>query len=161
SPETKMARAEADAAKATKERLEEKDKGKSKSNTKQEQEEDKPAGPTRTSIALGAFGYALLFAVAGVGAGYAATLGARELIAHGHMLPGLGTRSHLVFPIVLGVVGVLPTCLVYRFGTVIKALVLGAALGGIGWVAWGTGQAAFLENRPIQAIAFGLSGFLA
>lgn len=115
----------------------------------------------RLVAALGAFGYAVLFAIAGVAAGYAATLGARELVAHGHILPLVGTKTRLVFPIVLGVVGVLPAWLVYRFGAVLKALLLGAALGGIGWVAWGTGSGAFHGDRPLQALAFGLGGFLA
>lgn len=113
------------------------------------------------SGALAAFGYALLFAVAGVGAGYAAWLGARELVAHGHVLPLVGTKTKLVFPIVLGVVGVLPAWLVYRLGTVVKALLLGGVGAGIGWVAWGTGQGAFHGDRPLQALAFGLAGFLA
>src|SRR5690606_32162724 len=88
----------------------------------------KGASTARTSIALGAFGYAVLFLVAGVGAGYAALLGARELVARGQPLPGLGTRADLVFPIVLAVVGVLPSWLVYRLGTVVKALVIGGAM---------------------------------
>ena len=113
------------------------------------------------SAALGSFGYALLFVVVGTSAGYAAALGARELIAHGHVLPVLGTRTHLVFPIVLGALGVLPAWLVYRFGAVLKALVMAAALGGVGWVAWGTGSGAFHGDRPVQALAFGLAGFLA
>lgn len=115
----------------------------------------------RLAGALGAFGYALLFALAGTGAGYAATLGARVLVANGHVLPVIGTSTRLVFPIVLGVVGVLPAWLVYRFGALLKALVLGAAVAGIGWVAWGTGRAAFHADRPLQALAFGLCGFLA
>ena len=113
------------------------------------------------SVALAAFGYALLFALAGVGAGYAAWLGARELVSHGHVLPLLGTKTHLVFPIVLGTIGVLPAWLVYRLGTVFKALVLGAIGAGLGWVAWGTGQGAFHGDRPLQALAFGLASFLA
>lgn len=120
----------------------------------------KVAGPSRAAAALGAFGYALLFTAAGVGAGYAATLGAHELVTRGHELPGLGTRTQAVFPIVLGIVGVLPTWLVYRLGTVLKALVIAGALAGIGWVAWGTGQATVHEHRPVQALAFGLAGFL-
>ena len=55
----------------------------------------------------------------------------------------------------------LPTLLVYRIATVLKALVLGAFLGSIGWVAWGTGQAALLGARGLQALAFALAGFLA
>lgn len=121
----------------------------------------KADGTTPGALALGAFGYAFLFVVTGIGAAYAATLGARELVAHGQSLPGLGTRSHLVFPIVLGVVGVLPTWLVYRFMTVIKAMVMGAAIGGIGWVLWGTGQASLSPQRPIQALVFAIGGFLA
>ena len=115
----------------------------------------------RVAAALGAFGYALLFALAGVGAGYAATLGAAELATHGHPLPVLGNRTRLVFPMVLALVGVLPTWLVYRFGTVLKAVALGALVGGLGWVAWGTGRYAYHGDRPLQSLLFGLSGFLA
>jgi hypothetical protein len=115
----------------------------------------------RLTGALAAFGYALLFALAGAGAGYAATLGAHELVEHGHVLPLIGTKTRLVFPIVLGVVGVLPAWLVYKLGAVLKALALGAIVGGVGWVAWGTGQYAFHGDRPLQALAFGLAGFLA
>jgi hypothetical protein len=115
----------------------------------------------RRAAALGAFGYALLFMLAGTAAGYAATLGARELVSHGHVLPLIGTKTRLVFPIVLGLIGVLPAWLVYRFGAVMKAMVLGAALGGIGWVAWGTGRGAFHADRPLQALAFAAGGFLA
>jgi hypothetical protein len=115
----------------------------------------------RIAGALAAFGYALLFALAGAGAGYAATLGAQELVAHGHALPLVGTKTRLVFPIVLGLVGIVPSWLVYRLGTVLKALLMGAIVGGVGWVAWGTGQGAFHGDRPLQALAFGLAGFLA
>ncbi|MBX3221031.1 MAG: sel1 repeat family protein [Labilithrix sp.] len=123
--------------------------------------EGKTGGPSRASLGLGAFGYALLFAAAGVGAAYAATLGARELVARGTTLPGLGAEADRVFPIVLALVGVLPTWLVYRLGTVLKALVIAGLFGAVGWVAWGTGQAALHAERPVQAIAFGLAGFLA
>lgn len=121
----------------------------------------KPAGPTQASLALGAFGYALLFVLAGAGAGYAATNGARELIANGGKLPGLGTHVEYVFPLVLFVFGLLPAAVGYKFGTWLKGLVLGAAMGGVGWVLWGTGVAAFHTSRFYQGIAFGLAGFLA
>lgn len=121
----------------------------------------KPDGPSRAAIGLGAFGYALLFEAAGIGAGYAAMLGARELAAHGVLLPWIGPRTELVLPIVLAIVGVVPACLVYRLGTIAKALAIGAALGGIGWVAWGTGQAILHPERSLQALAFGVGGFLA
>ena len=42
-----------------------------------------------------------------------------------------------------------------------KAAIVGAAIGGLGWVAWGTGQATFHAARGVQAITFGLVGFLA
>jgi TPR repeat protein len=115
---------------------------------------------SRMSDGLAAFGYALLFAVAGVGAAYAATLGAQELAVHGTKLPGLGTRTELVFPIVLGVIGVLPAWLVYKFSAFAKGLVAAGVMGGVGWVAWGMGQVIH-ANRWLQAIVFGLSGFLA
>jgi hypothetical protein len=113
------------------------------------------------SAAIGAFGYALLFMTAGVGAGYAGMLGARELVARGQSLPGLGPRADLVFPVALGALGVLPSALVYRPGSVLKAALAGAALGGVGWVAWGTGQAVIHASRAAQGAAFGIAGFLA
>jgi len=121
----------------------------------------KPIGPTQAQIALGAFGYALLFVLAGAGAGYAATYGAEELIENGQKLPLLGTQTQYVFPIVCAAFGILPAGVGYKLGAWLKAVVIGAALGGAGWVAWGTGRAAFHANRPMQAIAFALAGFLA
>ncbi|MBX3230046.1 MAG: sel1 repeat family protein [Labilithrix sp.] len=121
----------------------------------------KPAGPTQAQIALGAFGYALLFVLAGAGAGYAAVYGAEELIENGTKLPLVGTQTEYVFPIVCGVLGVLPAGVGYKLGAWLKALIMGAAMAGVGWVAWGTGKAALHASRPIQASAFALAGFLA
>lgn len=115
---------------------------------------------TQLADGLAAFGYAILFATAGVGAAYAATLGARELVARGTPLPGLGTRTDLVLPIVLFAVGVLPAWLVYKPSAFAKGLFSAAIMGGIGWVAWGAGQILH-ESRTIQSIAFTLAGFLA
>lgn len=115
---------------------------------------------TNVSDGLAAFGYAILFAVAGVGAAYAATLGAKELVLQGTKLPGLGARTDLVFPIVLATIGVLPAWLVYKFSAFAKGLVAAAMMGGVGWVAWGMGQV-ISANRWLQAITFGLAGFLA
>lgn len=128
---------------------------------KQEQPKAKKKEGPGAGAALAAFGYALLFVLTGVGAGYAAMHGAHHLLTTGHELPLLGKREQLVFPIVVGVVGILPTWLVYELGAVVKAAFVGAAIGGLGWVAWGTGQAAFHSARGVQAIAFGLAGFLA
>jgi hypothetical protein len=133
---------------------------KKKAESTPEPKPKKKSGPG-ASVGLAAFGYALLFVLTGCGAGYAASLGARELVAHGHLLPGLGARVHLVFPIVLGIVGVLPAWLVYKLSAVVKAILVGGALAGVGWIAWGTGQGAFHGAREVQAIAFGLAGFLA
>jgi hypothetical protein len=154
-PETKSAKAQVEPRDATK------TPGSKEAAGATSKAAPKLTRPSRFSIGIGAFGYATLFAIAGAIAGYAAMNGARELVAHGTRLPALGTRTDLVFPIVLAVVGVLPTWLVYRLGTVIKALLVAAFVGGIGWVAWGTGQAAFLALRPVQAMAFALAGFLA
>lgn len=120
----------------------------------------KSLGPTQASIALGAFGYALLFVLAGAGAGYAATHGARALLENGTTLPGLGTHTEYVFPIVLFLFGLYPAGVAYKMGAWLKALVAGAAAGGVGWVLWGTGVAALHASRFYQAIAFGLVGFL-
>ena len=150
-PDTKSARASAEARAERAQGADAEPKAKPK----------KPAGPSRASIGIGAFGYAVLFTIAGVGAGYAAALGAHELVVHGTPLPGIGTQTHLVFPIVFAVVGVLPVWLVYRLETVIKALAVGAAFGGIGWVAWGMGQALLHPARAVQTTAFALAGFLA
>lgn len=117
-------------------------------------------GPTQASLALGAFGFALLWVLAGTGAGYAATHGARELIAQGHPLPLLGTKLQFVFPIVGTVFGLIPAGFAYKFSAWFKALLVGGAAGGAGWVAWGTGMAALHASRVIQATAFGIVGFL-
>lgn len=122
----------------------------------------KSKGPSRNvSAGLAAFGYAILFALAGIGAGYAAMVGAHELVAHGTKLPGLGTNTRAVFPIVLALVGVLPAALVYKMGTVAKSILGGAVFAGIGWVAWGTGRGVLHHDRALQALAFSLAGFLA
>ena len=121
----------------------------------------KALGPTQMQLGLGAFGYALLFVLAGTGAGYAAAHGASELLENGGKLPGLGTHEEYVFPLVLFVFGLLPAGVGYKWSAWFKGALAGAALGGVGWVAWGTGQAAIHASRVYQAISFGLVGFLA
>lgn len=158
SPETAQAKRKSEQARASKPTAEQAAIDPRAAAAAKKRAADKSA---RLRAALGAFGYSLLFAIAGVGAAYAATLGAQELVARGQALPLIGTTTRLVFPIVLGLVGVLPACLVYRFGAILKGLVGGAAVGGIGWVAWGTGRGAFHTDRELQALAFALAGMLA
>lgn len=118
-------------------------------------------GGAQVSAGLSAFGYAALFIAAGIGGGYAAMLGAHEMLLHGKALPYIGGRFELVFPIAFAVVGVLPSLLVYRFATVVKALFIAVAVGGAGWVAWGTGTAALHATREVQAMVFAVAGFAA
>ena len=115
-------------------------------------------GPPRTNP-LVAFGYAILFAMAGVGAAVAAQAGARELVLHHGM--HLPVPEWTVFPIVMVLVGILPAGLAYRFGTAVKAQLIGVVFGGLGWVAWGTAHGAFHASRIIQACGVGVCGYLA
>jgi len=122
------------------------------------------ATPSRFTPGLGlvAFLYASLFVGAAAGAGYALTEGAKHLL-----LPRLGelplikTDVHYILPASLALFGVIPQLLVYRAGTVAKAFVGGALMAGVGWAAWGTGQAMFVASRGAQSLAFGVAGFLA
>lgn len=115
----------------------------------------------RWSAGFGAFGFAVMFVAAGAGAGYAALLGARELVAEGHALPLVGHDTRAVFPSVFALIGVLPNVLAYRFGTVVKALVTGLATGAAGFVLGGTGTLLVASARESQALACGAAGFLA
>ncbi len=109
---------------------------------------------------LGAFLYALLFSATAFGAAFAAEAGAKELLSHGTPVPLFGTRVHLVFPLLFGVVGVLPQLLVYKLATVARSVVFGAAMFGMGWVLYGTGKLALGDARLSQAIAFAGAAFL-
>ena len=109
---------------------------------------------------FGAFLYALLFSATAFGAAFAAEAGAKELLSHGTPVPLFGTRVHLVFPILLGVVGVLPQLLVYKLARVARSVVFGAAMFGLGWVLYGTGKLALGDARLSQAIAFAGAAFL-
>lgn len=117
--------------------------------------------PARWSAGFGAFGFAVMFVAAGAGAGYAALLGARELVTQGHSLPLVGDDTRAVFPSVFALAGVLPTFLAYRAGTVVKALVVGLTSGAVGFVLGGTGTLLVTSARESQALASGAAGFLA
>jgi len=130
-------------------------------------DEAKPAakpGSARFTPGLGlvAFLYAALFMATAAGAGYAATEGARHvLLPRMGELPLIKQDVRYILPAALLLLGVLPQLLVYRAGTVLKSLVGGALMAGVGWAAWGTGQAMFLADRGVQSAAFGVAGFLA
>jgi len=103
---------------------------------------------------LGAFLYALLFTATALGAAFAANAGARELVARGQAVPLFGPRIDLVFPVLLGVVAVLPQLLVYKAATVARSVLAAAFSFGVGWVLYGTGKLAHGDARLTQAIAF-------
>lgn len=109
---------------------------------------------------IGAFLYALLFSATAFGAAFAAQAGAKELVSHGKTLPLFGAHLDLVFPVLLGVVAVLPQLLVYKVATVARSVVAGAMGFGVGWVLYGTGKLALGDARLSQAIAFAGAAFL-
>jgi hypothetical protein len=122
-----------------------------------------PKKPGRLTLAqgAGAFGYTLLFFAFAAGAGYALTQGAKVLLETRAALPVIGVRTHLILPAALALLGALPTILVYRMATFVRA-VLGAVVAfGIGWALWGTGSGAFVHDRMQQSIAGAVAGFLA
>ncbi len=121
----------------------------------------KPKGRMSVAAGLAGFGYTFLFFAFSTGAGYALTQGAHVLMEHGTVIPVLGTRTHLILPLALGVFGVLPTFLVYRASSIFRALLGAAAASGIGWALWGTGTYAFLHDRMQQSVAASVAGFLA
>lgn len=124
--------------------------------------EKKAKAPSKltTKAGFGAFLYALLFAATALGAAFAAAAGAHELVAHGKPVPLFGPRIDLVFPVLLGVVAVLPQLLVYKLATVARSVIVGAAAFGVGWVLYGTGKLALGDARLTQAIAFCGAAFL-
>ncbi len=128
-----------------------------------EKKAPRPSGPSPFTgkAGAGAFLYALLFTAAALGAAFAAQAGARELVEHGTPLPLFGTKVAAVFPTVLAVLGVIPQLLVYRFMSVLRAIVAGAAGFGLGWVLHGTGKFMAMEPRSYQGIAFAGAAFLA
>lgn len=109
---------------------------------------------------LGAFLYSLLFTATALGAAFAADAGAKELVSHGKAVPLFGARLDLVFPVLLGVVALLPQLLVYKAVTVARSVLAGAFAFGVGWVLYGTGKLALGDARLSQAIAFAGAAFL-
>jgi hypothetical protein len=121
----------------------------------------KGASKTTWGPGIAAFSYALLFVATGLGAGYAASQGAKLLHARNGTLPLFGHHVELVMPAVVALIGVLPLVLVYRASAFFKGMVGGALFAGLGWALWGTGQVALLGSRTLQTMGFGLAGMLA
>jgi hypothetical protein len=124
--------------------------------------EEKAPKPSSLTLAEGlvAFFFALLFFAAGAGAGYAAQKGGDYMLSQGQPVPVFGHETQLLFPAAVALVGILPSFLFYRAGTVLRSIV-GAAIGaGVGWVLWGTGVLTFVTSRVLQTTALGVGGFL-
>jgi hypothetical protein len=122
-----------------------------------------PKKPGRLTLTqgLGAFGYTLLFFAFAAGAGYALTQGAKVLLETRSALPLVGTRTHFILPAALALFGALPTILVYRMATFVRAVLGSVVAFGIAWALWGTGSGAFVHDRMQQSIAGAVAGFLA
>lgn len=110
---------------------------------------------------LAAFMYATLFLGAAAGAGFALEQGARYLQAQKSEVPLFGSHIEWIGPAALLLFGLLPTLIVYKAKTWLRA-VPGAILGaGAGWVLWGTGQWQWLPSRIHQTGVVACAGFLA
>jgi hypothetical protein len=115
----------------------------------------------RAQDGLVAFGYGLLFAAAGAGGAYAAVHAAKVYLLTHAALPGFGHRVDLLAASVMLLVGLLPQFIFYRGRTVLRAALFAAAAGAAGWFSWGLGKFALFADRPLQAWAFAVAGFLA
>ncbi len=123
----------------------------------------KTAKPSRIQLGVGltAFLYTLVFMAAAIVVGHLATEGARVLVEQGQPVPVVGPRLHLILPLAVGVIGVVPTLLVYRIATSARAIVVGGAAAGMGALLWGFAATTLLATRTLQMVAFGVAGFLA
>lgn len=117
-----------------------------------------PKGPSAGEAAAAA-GFALLFLVAGWGVAFASVQAAHAALEQGQRLPALGSRADLLWPLAVGVVGVLPAALFYRGGAFIRALGLGIVAAFAAFMLHGTGTLVVLEMREMQALALGTSAF--
>jgi hypothetical protein len=121
----------------------------------------RPGSEVPKTHALMAFVYETLFVGASMAAGYLAHLGALELLQRGAPVPVVGHRIQLIIPIALAVLGVLPSFLMYKAGTVVRAVAVGGIAGGAGYALWETGRALLFATRGAQSLVFGIAGFLA
>lgn len=112
-------------------------------------------------LGLTGFIYASVFMGAALAGGHLLTEGARVLLANGEPVPLVGERIHWIAPLALVVIGVLPTVIVYRLPTVGRAILVGAAAGLAGELAWGFPGGVLFAVRLTQIVAFSAAGFLA
>lgn len=110
---------------------------------------------------LAAFMYATLFLGAAAGAGYALEQGATYMLQHKTDVPLFGGHIERIGPLALLVFGILPTLIVYKTRTWLRAIPGGILGAGAGWVLWGTGQWQWLPSRIHQTGVFTCAGFLA
>lgn len=109
---------------------------------------------------FGAFFLAAVFFGAAFAGAHALTIAVEPMAQAGRALPVVGTRVELILPILVGVVGALPTLLVYRLPTFLRALVVGALVGVAGEVLWNSGRV-LVEPHFLQVSAFAAAGMLA
>ncbi len=117
-----------------------------------------PSGPSAGEAAAAA-GFALLFLVAGWGVGFGSVQAAYAALEQGTQLPLLGARVELLWPLAVGIVGVLPATLFYRGGAFVRALGAGAIAAFAAFMLHGTGTLVVLEARELQALAVGSAAF--
>jgi hypothetical protein len=100
---------------------------------------------------LAAWVYALVFLIAGYGAAFLTRAGIRAAIAQRQDLPLVLQRPEQVFAAVLLVGGILPAVFVYRFTTVVKAILAGVASAAVGFSLWGAPRTTLFTSRTDQA----------
>ncbi len=117
-----------------------------------------PSGPSAGEAAAAA-GFSLLFLVAGWGVAFASVQAAHAAIEQGQAVLAPGTRVELLWPIAVGLVGVLPATLFYRSSAFLRALGAGIVAAFAALMLHGTGKLVLFEMREMQALALGTGAF--
>lgn len=123
----------------------------------------KKAETTPSSLTIGAglvaFMWATVLVGAAVAAGFLGLEGVRLLVAkYG---PVLGAHEERIVLGAAAGLGVLGALMVYTFKSVVQATLAAALFAGIGWFVWRGPPTHLFELQRLQAIAFGIAGFLA
>jgi hypothetical protein len=108
---------------------------------------------------LVAFLWAALLVAAAAGAGYLGLEGVRLLVAR--YGPLLGPHEERIVLGTAASLAVLGPMLVYKWKSVLQALLVAALFGALGWFTWHAPAVHLFPLHEAQAIAFGLGGFLA